>query len=555
MFCDYCINDWLDRKRKCPICREEICIIRENDLATPPLYIRQMINELQVTCENCNAIMNMEAYLVHKKSCKADLSAGLNPDKAEIKKLQNKINCLEGQVASKTNEVKMVTQQRNQLSEEVKKLKQEIQNVKETSTSIVAQNQNQDQLKPKKSRFLKNSSPSRLDQDRYDPYGIGETDNPRSTSKTPTQQTTSEPIIKYITDPSLTQQISDLQSTLESQKARYERQMQNLKEDFEFQSGRDKRKIDQLKDELEEKEEEIRNGPLPWQSTAVRNAVSIMESSFQSSEMGLSVHGLLAGNQNQSQNPNPTQTQAQDLTSDPMQLLLKQQQAAEKHRAELQKGAAEAQSQNVGNELINMENMTNSTYSTELATVKAVLEAVTEENLAMQAQLQAYMSGGIPPPISSSTSKNKNSDDDPTEISENPTQDTPLPRSIQRDLTNKSEEIDRLKTTVKRLEGQRDKVFEDLLAVQKEKSTIKTEAANNQKLVEDLRKEHVKNLKDLKHQNKVLQWAIDDNEIFVDNYKQEIQRLKNKISRLEMESEELRMSLARARLNRIENED
>ena len=123
MFCDYCINDWLDRKRKCPICREEICIIRENDLATPPLYIRQMINELQVTCENCNAIMNMEAYLVHRKSCKADLSAGVNPDKAEIKKLQNKINCLEGQVASKTNEVKMVTQQRNQLSEEVKKLK------------------------------------------------------------------------------------------------------------------------------------------------------------------------------------------------------------------------------------------------------------------------------------------------------------------------------------------------------------------------------------------------------------------------------------------------
>lgn len=298
MFCDYCINDWLDRKRKCPTCREEVCIIRENDLGTAPLYVRQMINELDVICQICNKQMSLEAYQSHQKECKADMSSTSSESalaKMEINKLKNKINCLEGQLNSKSNEVKMVMQQRNELNKEVEKLKQENLELKEH------QNNGPENRDP-------NDKYLNLDRLKTPTNDGGMDDGPSfsssSRSATRTNNTTNSETkekIKYVQDPSLLQQLADMESVLTSTKSRFERQIQNLKEDFEFQSNRDKRKIENLQQELADKEEEINNPP-PWQ---IRNN-NVMEISGYTDLSSLHENGnnssqTNTGNQNQLQ--------------------------------------------------------------------------------------------------------------------------------------------------------------------------------------------------------------------------------------------------------------
>lgn len=58
-------------------------------------------------------------------------------------------------------------------------------------------------------------------------------------------------------------------------------------------------------------------------------------------------------------------------------------------------------------------------------------------------------------------------------------------------MKDKLDEIERLKVTVKRLEGQRDGVFNDLLNMQKEKSIAKNEQVTLSRSIETLKKEHV----------------------------------------------------------------
>ena len=296
IFCDYCINDWLDRKRKCPICREEVSIVRENDLSIAPLYVRQMVNELQVICEICNKQMNLENLKEHQKSCKLEMSSSSAvgaADKAEINKLKNKIACLEGQLSNKSNECKMISTQRNQLNGEVEKLKGRIKELEEAGAASSGTGAGNVPVTPTPnnptglgtSRFLKPNRSNLIGSDmNYPPDFNQSTSTSRSKSPIPAP----EPKIKYVTDPSLLAQLAELEATLTSQKTRHERQIKNMEEDFEYQQGRNERRILALTEELAEKEEEMNNNA----NSLINRSTNVMEISGLSDISGLSAFNL-----------------------------------------------------------------------------------------------------------------------------------------------------------------------------------------------------------------------------------------------------------------------
>lgn len=479
-------------------------------------------------CEVCSKTMNLENMKEHKKSCVASSSsiAG-SADKIEINKLKNKVACLEGQLSSKSNECKMVVQQRNQLNEEIEKLKQEKEEkVKDTLVPITPTPNNPTGFQ---SRFLKSA--------RYEAFGK---EGPSfSRSKSPLSATdsselaVSEPKIKYVTDPSLLAQVSELEAQLTTQKTRLERQINNMKEDFEFQQGRNDRKIVQLTEELAEKEEEMLN--LQQNASLSNRNTNLMEISGLSDISGLS--GFITSrpksrpatqSQKSSSNGNckmQTQTSEGDM-GDGLEDGKGNKSQGQSFRNEFLQ-----QSIPVGGESSSMmynpmggsdgtqEELTTSAYTTELNQVKAVLESVSEENVKLQRQINE-------------NGKSVN--------------------NVGRQITDKNDEIDRLKATVKRLEGQRDGVFNDLLNMQKEKSAAKNEQVVLSKNIEEMKHTHLQELKKLKDQIKQKQWLIDDNEIFVDNYKLEISRLKAKITRLQEEIDNMRSQISRSRINRID---
>lgn len=123
IFCKHCIDDWLDRKLKCPVCRIDINISRHYDVKPAPLMIRQLLNDLSMKCVNCSAVMPMEQMVSHKKSCKEDdfKSSGLDREK---EKLKNQVLCLEGQLQAKDQEIKNLIEQRNTLKDKNDNLEQ-----------------------------------------------------------------------------------------------------------------------------------------------------------------------------------------------------------------------------------------------------------------------------------------------------------------------------------------------------------------------------------------------------------------------------------------------
>lgn len=66
MFCTKCIHDWLSKNSSCPSCRVKV---NKNSLGVVPIYIKNLINSLQVLCPNCKNTFERQKLSSHMLLC------------------------------------------------------------------------------------------------------------------------------------------------------------------------------------------------------------------------------------------------------------------------------------------------------------------------------------------------------------------------------------------------------------------------------------------------------------------------------------------------------
>ena len=146
LFCLNCLTDWLDRKRFCPCCRTQVSFDwEENDIKPAPLAIRQLINDLDMTCSTCFKQMKLENFTIHKTACEPK-STPISTHGPLIEQLNTKIACLEGRLAQKTQEANMLMQQKQTLKTEFDSLKQQLENNSMTQSQPIGSQPRDDDM-------------------------------------------------------------------------------------------------------------------------------------------------------------------------------------------------------------------------------------------------------------------------------------------------------------------------------------------------------------------------------------------------------------------------
>ena len=103
-YCKSCINQWLSNNNTCPNDRQNLTV---NMLAQPPRLVLNILNKLQVKCENygsvCDYILALEQMKEHTKTC--NTCGGCKELNKVIKNKDENICILQVQLKNKEDEL------------------------------------------------------------------------------------------------------------------------------------------------------------------------------------------------------------------------------------------------------------------------------------------------------------------------------------------------------------------------------------------------------------------------------------------------------------------